>query len=213
MVTGTREDHMSGLSPRVRGNLATHDARMKDVGSIPACAGEPLVSLAELLLLSVYPRVCGGTGAQWMSSAYLIGLSPRVRGNRCKIVRGAPPQRSIPACAGEPSLHPASHRQRQVYPRVCGGTTVLKYKEQFDEGLSPRVRGNPIRLTYGCTITRSIPACAGGTLRDVAPTRSASGLSPRVRGNRFDISIFSVAERSIPACAGEPSLVYCYTKL
>ena len=34
--------------------------------------------------------------------------------------------RSIPACAGEPGLVvvPASKIELEVYPRVCGGTTV-----------------------------------------------------------------------------------------
>ena len=32
---------MSGLSPRVRGNPSGADLRIPDVGSIPACAGEP----------------------------------------------------------------------------------------------------------------------------------------------------------------------------
>ena len=74
-------------------------------GSIPACAGEPM-SDYEVRRLTVYPRVCGGTGRQVqirlvtfigsipacagepMAAASVTiktggsGLSPRVRGNR-----------------------------------------------------------------------------------------------------------------------------------
>ena len=50
-----------GLSPRVRGNL-NRDFQVRPViGSIPACAGEPLFGWNIGYLLRVYPRVCGGT--------------------------------------------------------------------------------------------------------------------------------------------------------
>ena len=51
-----------GLSPRVRGSpgLDRQDAARR--GSIPACAGEPLLGALGGLGLRVYPRVCGGAG-------------------------------------------------------------------------------------------------------------------------------------------------------
>ena len=71
-----------GLSPRVRGNppLARHLARF--VGSIPACAGEPLSVSQRVSAPTVYPRVCGGTDGDTANAKMLDGLSPRVRGNR-----------------------------------------------------------------------------------------------------------------------------------
>ena len=70
-----------GLSPRVRGNQ--HDP------------------YPSVLLLRVYPRVCGGTKP--------FAQDP----NACT-------EGSIPACAGEP--HDPQSPLLQVYPRVCGGT-------------------------------------------------------------------------------------------
>ena len=52
---------MPGLSPRVRGNLADLLQRCHNVGSIPACAGEPIDGKAPIFTTAVYPRVCGGT--------------------------------------------------------------------------------------------------------------------------------------------------------
>ena len=49
---------------------------------------------------------------------------------------------SIPACAGEPVLFPSRLPSTEVYPRVCGGTTIWTPTESDMEGLSPRVRGN-----------------------------------------------------------------------
>ena len=58
---GPLDDLSEGLSPRVRGNLA-HLARLfREVGSIPACAGEPPGTYLIRSSGRVYPRVCGGT--------------------------------------------------------------------------------------------------------------------------------------------------------
>ena len=53
----------AGLSPRVRGNRLAGAESQKDRGSIPACAGEPRAIFCLVLIVRVYPRVCGGTGA------------------------------------------------------------------------------------------------------------------------------------------------------
>ena len=50
-----------GLSPRVRGNHRRRGIRARGIGSIPACAGEPLDRALHFRTLRVYPRVCGGT--------------------------------------------------------------------------------------------------------------------------------------------------------
>ena len=91
-------------------------------------------------------------------------------------------------------------------------------------GLSPRVRGNPLRACAARRGLGSIPACAGEpTPASARPPRARvyprvcggtegllavyvpdGGLSPRVRGNRIDPAGISCVPRSIPACAGEP---------
>ena len=50
-----------GLSPRVRGNLIAVPLRTDDKRSIPACAGEPVNPGGHDKVVTVYPRVCGGT--------------------------------------------------------------------------------------------------------------------------------------------------------
>ena len=114
--------------------------------------------------------------------------------------------------------------ERQVYPRVCGGT-VIGSRELFDHtGLSPRVRGNPGPKKQPMAQHGSIPACAGepasggdaGGDHQVYPrvcggtgAREANagrrwGLSPRVRGNLRMTTAENPLLGSIPACAGEP---------
>ena len=213
-----------GLSPRVRGNLQRGLDKSGDFRSIPACAGEPSARKRRTWAQTVYPRVCGGTTVWAALVAYVIGLSPRVRGNlactsSCSMVLG-----SIPACAGEPSCKNAGLRRPTVYPRVCGGTQWARVGAAPDTGLSPRVRGNPLQRSPRRSDWRSIPACAGeprvwecwravrevyprvcgGTAVSMITPDGVPGLSPRVRGNPEEYLRTHFIRRSIPACAGEP---------
>ena len=120
----SRRTATTGLSPRVRGNPLFLLPAAVSIGSIPACAGEPLAASFPPAPTRVYPRVCGGTEPAWHQRSVVLGLSPRVRGN----LRGPRPHRlkhgSIPACAGEPSRSSRLERLPRVYPRVCGGTVL-----------------------------------------------------------------------------------------
>ena len=50
-----------GLSPRGRGNPTVSTPSPFFLGSIPAWAGEPALAMAARIILTVYPRVGGGT--------------------------------------------------------------------------------------------------------------------------------------------------------
>ena len=215
-----------GLSPRVRGNHRLPQARYRRSRSIPACAGEPGMREYGGYVGAVYPRVCGGTYASALHPRSPSGLSPRVRGNRETGTGRRARTGSIPACAGEPGGQPKAARVCRVYPRVCGGTAYLAASESRQRGLSPRVRGNPVRDQAHCGLRWSIPACAGeppafpaagwalgvyprvcggtGGLCDLCP--AGRGLSPRVRGNHPQQQNPWIGVGSIPACAGEPLL-------
>ena len=197
-------DNLKGLSPRVRGNQVRAMSREVRERSIPACAGEPRMTVARGCGWWVYPRVCGGTRQEEADRKLTAGLSPRVRGNRHDAARARQQDGSIPACAGEPTSRANPRRRRRVYPRVCGGTSVPSAYSTMIAGLSPRVRGNRLQIDRGDPALGSIPACAGepqgvcistwskwvyprvcgGTESDTPLTSGIQGLSPRVRGNR-----------------------------
>ncbi len=113
-----------GLSPRVRGNLPALVPALPIPGSIPACAGEPVPGASQTDASRVYPRVCGGTVSPISMATPLVGLSPRVRGNRIGKAILRLDIGSIPACAGEPTSGKIDKQLSGVYPRVCGGTHV-----------------------------------------------------------------------------------------
>ena len=226
---GTRDERRDGalgqgLSPRVRGNRYRPAPGRACRGSIPACAGEPTTRSSGCRSRRVYPRVCGGTHHDAVADRGQVGLSPRVRGNLVTTGVADHADGSIPACAGEPSSGRPGPRWRRVYPRVCGGTRIAAPSHTFENGLSPRVRGNRTDAVGDERPEGSIPACAGeprrnqflhslhwvyprvcgGTVGHPDAHRAGPGLSPRVRGNPRWRNRVSIEERSIPACAGEP---------
>ena len=94
-------------------------------------------------------------------------------------------RRSIPACAGEP----------------------LEQCRSLQEGLSPRVRGNPRIEAMVPSGNRSIPACAG---EPRLQRRDRRRVYPRVCGGTGRLALragSAVSIRSIPACAGEPGYI------
>ena len=200
---------------------------MRVSGSIPACAGEPPAGCPPRPSGPVYPRVCGGTPSPPVTINPCRGLSPRVRGNPERRLVIDLVLRSISACAGEPRRGWGRLRVGRVYPRVCGGTSVMPTGKNRTTGLSPRVRGNRMALRCRTPGAGSIPACAGepiwhvvavavievyprvcGGTRTVWHSSTMTiGLSPRVRGNLIISGPTWAALRSIPACAGEPAPV------
>ena len=150
-----------GLSPRVRGNPHARVNVIGRLGSIPACAGEPVMDIQGRITVKVYPRVCGGTTYAGIPTPQRVGLSPRVRGNLDGVARLDVRRRSIPACAGEPHGRSGACGPKGVYPRVCGGTGAVRRRNYPFFGLSPRVRGNRHGPELLLGLAGSIPACAG----------------------------------------------------
>ena len=152
----------TGLSPPVWGNLRRSDQKRGRMGSIsacagepgparqvilpvrsiPACAGEPCLRRSCAIRPKVYPRLCGGTIIPPGSVSVFGGLSPPVRGNPATGGIPPSPQRSIPACAGEPGRGSPGPVPSRVYPRLCGGTRFVGAHIKAVPGLSPPVRGN-----------------------------------------------------------------------
>ena len=131
-----------GLSPPVRGNPSSAGSARRIGRSIPACAGEPRSTRSFSGIPRVYPRLCGGTVDRGHSQGNRGGLSPPVRGNRATQPSPRFPERSIPACAGEPGSGAYIGVVTTVYPRLCGGTDVPVVHPDAFPGLSPPVRGN-----------------------------------------------------------------------
>ena len=217
-------EHGTGLSPRMRGNPLLAARSLGVRGSIPAHAGEPCSSVCRLACHAVYPRACGGTLPYDNIYSLDQGLSPRMRGNQLDGLQLDLRGRSIPAPAGEPRDGLGQASQVAVYPRACGGTDGPDLSDAWEQGLSPRLRGNlaperpeqprdgsipahagePPQNTGGYDEQPVYPRACGGTDIGVRRDSGECGLSPRMRGNPTPSKTLPAQLRSIPAHAGEP---------
>ena len=80
LPSGREIVYREGLSPLVRGKLIDAVGVARDVGSIPACAGETIPYSSRISSRRVYPRLCGGNACSSVPRRIAEGLSPLVRG-------------------------------------------------------------------------------------------------------------------------------------
>ena len=223
-ITGNWPPTRRGPSPRVRGSHAHRLMGAYGAGSIPACAGKPLIADSYLCPFEVHPRVCGEAYRIRQDGSLGEGPSPRVRGSPAVPRHRSAHPGSIPACAGKPRVDLRSGRMPTVHPRVCGEAASLPSPSRPARGPSPRVRGSRQRCPRVSGARRSIPACAGkprpsgfatGQSRvhprvcgeAVVPSARlpyGRGPSPRVRGSPIEATDTRGDRGSIPACAGKP---------
>ena len=120
---------LDGPSPRVRGSRRMGSGWDLDLGTIPACAGEPRERAGEPLLYKDHPRVCGGAQRGTGRTQPWQGPSPRVRGSHNQHTLRRDNPGTIPACAGEPCGQPVRSRASGDHPRVCGGAPARKFRK------------------------------------------------------------------------------------
>ena len=224
MVISRQSSSSGGLSPLVRGNPPSAAERARPGGTIPARAGEPPAPPRRRRPGRDYPRSCGGTPRGAASREEVAGLSPLVRGNPRIYSQPLESRGTIPARAGEPLRRCPARRGSRDYPRSCGGTLGRQAVSYIGLGLSPLVRGNPMKKRSLSDLSRTIPARAGepsppprspllmedyprscgGTDFRLSLLIHSYGLSPLVRGNRALSDIADVSQGTIPARAGEP---------
>ncbi len=118
-----KDRSIHGPSPRRRGSQSFIVGCRCPQGSIPAQAGEPLLSRCCRACLRVHPRAGGGASSTSAPRDTGGGPSPRRRGSPyCRGVAGRV-YGSIPAQAGEPLNGRTANRTRRVHPRAGGGAS------------------------------------------------------------------------------------------
>ncbi len=170
-----------GPSPHARGSRVTHVQPLLLERSIPACAGEPLREPCAGEYRQVHPRMRGGAPASVPPVNGRKGPSPHARGSHSPPLIKSIDERSIPACAGEPSVQLTAPYMCRVHPRMRGGAARAAFVDHLASGPSPHARGSPSRLIQAVRLMRSIPACAGEPYCLLRHSRS-SKVHPRMRG-------------------------------
>ena len=120
-----RQSRKRGLSPPTRGIRRFPCLDNAPKRSIPAYAGDPIPNREAITLLTVYPRLRGGSGCGCGSQRSRGGLSPPTRGIRLLLWGQTMPTRSIPAYAGDPGCRLYPRDNHTVYPRLRGGSPYV----------------------------------------------------------------------------------------
>ncbi len=123
------------------------------------------------------------------------------RGDRRSDLRGA---RSISVYTGLPQPRWPTARASRVYPRAYGATLTFRVPHGVWTGLSPRMRGHPLRFPMRPGTGRVYPRVCGVTHQTLEDNPSTEGLSPRMRGYREPVRRVAPEGGSIPAYAGLP---------
>ena len=147
----------------MRGTLESATGSQRDVGIIPADAGNTVKSGGFEVAPEDYPRGCGEHDAHTMRQRVSEGSSPRMRGTPgpSRSARAYPG--IIPADAGNTPASPKRTGHPGDHPRGCrehGSRQTLLLRQR---GSSPRMRGTRQRLTDVNNIRGIIPADAGNT--------------------------------------------------
>ena len=131
-----------GLSPLARGNLGHRGRSIRQLGPIPARAGEPPAQPTPRTRGRAYPRSRGGTDYTGTDGKRRWGLSPLERGNHQHSHWPRAIPGPIPARAGEPDCAKARCSLVWAYPRSRGGTALARCIRCARFSLSPLARGN-----------------------------------------------------------------------
>ena len=216
--------HGEGLSPHLRGSR--NPLRLAHLGKrpIPAPAGQPSAHRAAAGAPRAYPRTCGAaTGIHaglWREG----GLSPHLRGSRCRMAPVPGRCGPIPAPAGQPNSKLYDKSDARAYPRTCGAAPDRHRRAGDDQGLSPHLRGSRERHRAAGPLQGPIPAPAGQpasgsrrrkgwgayprTCGAACPcsrhSPTSRGLSPHLRGSPQDVASNGLNDGPIPAPAGQP---------
>ena len=89
-----------GSSPHVRGTPPGYRLPAAQRRSIPACAGNALDGISRKAVNTVHPRMRGEHRTYSFTTRVTTGSSPHVRGTLLQDRERLPPERFIPACAG-----------------------------------------------------------------------------------------------------------------
>ena len=152
-----------GSSPRMRGKRPLGLQGDAHHRIIPAHAGQTLLFISSLFLVSDHPRACGANRYRTLALKYDPGSSPRMRGKPTVCVLPTRTVRIIPAHAGQTCSLRAVRVGLTDHPRACGANRVSVISPMAFRGSSPRMRGKHTVNQRGIKLVRIIPAHAGQT--------------------------------------------------
>ena len=119
---------MGGSSPLARGTLQKVPGSRREVGIIPACAGNTRSRTHPWTSSRDHPRLRGEHAPLFEFEFDRLGSSPLARGTLWEEIEGNTFTRIIPACAGNTVHAHAPVRERRIIP-ACAGNTIRGFQK------------------------------------------------------------------------------------
>ena len=132
-------------------------------GSSPRLRGTQTARVGDRRELGIIPALAGNTAGDALSNAREAGSSPRLRGTHRQGNNKQAAPGIIPALAGNTPLPASRQRHARDHPRACGEHSKLQFVFLNAEGSSPRLRGTRLRVAAEPAPRGIIPALAGNT--------------------------------------------------
>ena len=174
---------ITGSSPRTRGTVTPAIKAEIDQRFIPADAGNRALGMSNAGASSVHPRGRGEQLPRPKKMGRLLGSSPRTRGTDRFSHDPGPPDRFIPADAGNSRVDVGATLDHAVHPRGRGEQFVRVWGGAPVDGSSPRTRGTGRCQGQEPRQSRFIPADAG-TRKLPQQYRGPATVHPRGRGEQ-----------------------------
>ena len=148
----------------MRGTHPSQYRPARQLGIIPAYAGNTTMAPCAPSISRDHPRVCGEHFFRLAADKGLQGSSPRMRGTHFPTMPARLPVGIIPAYAGNTTCGSSPQQQTGDHPRVCGEHPRQRYFTTVQPGSSPRMRGTPKATIFHNRPAGIIPAYAGNTI-------------------------------------------------
>ena len=172
-----------GSSPRERGTLFGVRVAVQIGRIIPARAGNAYAMERVVDGHADHPRASGERVHAKAAKVNIDGSSPRERGTHHTPETPTPPDRIIPARAGNARAGISTASVRADHPRASGERRPSALRSFSRSGSSPRERGTPGSVRRRRHLLRIIPARAGNAPRR-GPPPTATPDHPRASGER-----------------------------
>ena len=210
----------------MRGTLRTGGRAGGFDGIIPAHAGNTSPANPPSSPARDHPRACGEHRMSIVSTAPLVGSSPRMRGTLGLRLGRVPVLGIIPAHAGNTGHRKSTTAWTKDHPRACGEHSRRLTLDPLPHGSSPRMRGTLTAISLAESTVGIIPAHAGNTdaldrdLRvngdhpracgehplTICHSMPCTGSSPRMRGTHVVAGTPLSVSGIIPAHAGNTGM-------
>ena len=154
-----------GSSPHTRGTLRHAVSVLRELGIIPAYAGNTFIHQRLSVFKGDHPRIRGEHVMSTASPKTRGGSSPHTRGTPILLGRVGGRGGIIPAYAGNTFVAQPVQPDKRDHPRIRGEHLAVRLCLLWAWGSSPHTRGTPRTFVARRCRDRIIPAYAGNTNR------------------------------------------------